>query len=155
MQLLAKSSSVNNHSSTLENTHYADHAFSTNQRFKWKTYTGFKWSGWRVGTGSQVDSGWEGPYKVSGPTSCSQTGQLSGQTRLLRTSPGHGWKPPRTQTAQHIQASCATAWLSSQGQFFFNIKYEPLLFQFIFIVSHLPTLHHFTKPSSISYVTSL
>lgn len=43
--------------------------------------------------------------RVFGPTSCSQLGQLGGQTRLLMASPGQGWKNLQGQRLHNISGN--------------------------------------------------
>ena len=61
-------------------------------------------------------SGRKGPQEVSSPTSCSEQGQHCLQIRLL--CPVGCWKPPWTETAQPVGATCPIVPLALQYLFF-------------------------------------
>ena len=67
---------------------------------------------WKIKIGSQDSSGWKGPQQVSGPTSCSQQGQLWGQNRLLQGLMQSGVENLQGRRLHNLsgRAICATAW---------------------------------------------
>lgn len=89
----------------------------------------------------------EGTLQVPSPTSCSMQGQRWGQTRSLRTL--SSWVLKTSEDRD--RAACSAAGLSSRGTVICRIQScipsQPLLFQFMPVVTSLPTLHYQEEPA--------
>lgn len=89
----------------------------------------------------------EGTLQVPSPTSCSMQGQRWGQTRLLRTLSSWVLKTSEDRG----RAACSAAGLSSRGTVICRIQScipsQPFLFQFMPVVTSLPTLCYQEEPA--------
>lgn len=101
------------------------------------------------------NSCWKGPQQVSSPASCSKQGRLWGQTGLFRAVSSWGLKRFQDGNGLTLPGSllqCLPVLMGTKILLVSSLNIS--FFQFMLIVSHLPTRHSSKEPGSIPLMTS-